>query len=304
MSYIKFTEAEKEKAKSTDIVSLLESHGEKLKRSGSEYEWSDNGQKVTVRGNLWYHQYEQEGGDAIDFVKKYYGKSYAEAVDFLLNGGNSNLYVSQTIQKQEKTLIVPERNTDMRRVFAYLTKRRGIDADILRYFVRERLIYEDSKYHNAVFVGKDTDGNIKHIHKRSTSFNSSYKGNEAGSKPEYSFHKIGLDNMLYIFESPIDMLSYISMNKENWEQHSYAACCGVGDRVLFKMLEDNPNINTVCLCLDSDEAGQTASQRIAEKLIELGYDYDVEIPHCKDWNDELLSLKIETEETVWTQQSL
>ena len=74
--YIHFTEQEKEQARQTDIAQLLYSQGETLKRSGSEYEWKNGSQKVTIRGNLWFHQYEQQGGDAIDFVRRFYNKSY------------------------------------------------------------------------------------------------------------------------------------------------------------------------------------------------------------------------------------
>lgn len=76
--YIHFTKEQKQIARQTDIAELLRSQGEVLKRSGSEYEWRDGSQKVTVRGNLWYHQYEQVGGDAIDFVRRY-GKAIAKA---------------------------------------------------------------------------------------------------------------------------------------------------------------------------------------------------------------------------------
>lgn len=69
--YIHFTEEQKQAARQIDIAGLLHSQGETLKRSGSEYEWRDGSAKVTVRGNLWYHQYEEVGGDAIDFVRRY-----------------------------------------------------------------------------------------------------------------------------------------------------------------------------------------------------------------------------------------
>ena len=36
-SYIHFTEEERERARNTDLVELLKSQGETLKRSGSEY---------------------------------------------------------------------------------------------------------------------------------------------------------------------------------------------------------------------------------------------------------------------------
>jgi len=66
--YIHFTAEQKEVARQTDLVSLLQSQGEQLKRSGKEYVWRDGSEKVTVRGNLWFHQYERIGGDAVDFV--------------------------------------------------------------------------------------------------------------------------------------------------------------------------------------------------------------------------------------------
>ena len=68
--YIHFTAEQKETARQTDLVALLQSQGEHLKRSGKEYVWRDGSEKVTVRGNLWFHQYERIGGDAVDFVRR------------------------------------------------------------------------------------------------------------------------------------------------------------------------------------------------------------------------------------------
>lgn len=55
--YVHFTDEQKEQARQTDLCELLRLQGETLKRSGSEYEWKDGSQKVTIRGNLWFHQY-------------------------------------------------------------------------------------------------------------------------------------------------------------------------------------------------------------------------------------------------------
>lgn len=99
------------------------------------------------------------------------------------------------------------------------------------------MIYESADYHNAVFVGYDADGAAKHAPKRWRGSNSTYKGNEPGSDPRYSFHWHGKQleaapnshtqdtgilehyhlcpsDRLYLFEAPIDMLSFISMNKD------------------------------------------------------------------------------------------
>lgn len=287
--YIHFTEQQKTQARQTDIAELLRSQGETLKRSGSESEWMDGGQKVTIRGNLWYHQYEQVGGDAVDFVRRFYNKSYPEAMEYLLGGSGGTLAVSPSVQKAEKPFVLPPKNDNMRRVFAYLLNRRGIDREVLYAFVHKGMIYESADYHNAVFVGFDSNGNAKHAHKRGTGSESSYKGNVSGSQPEYSFHWSGQSDTLYLFEAPIDMLSFISMQKEGWRQHSYAASCSVSDRALFQTLKDNPNIRQVVLCLDSDEPGQTAAKRIADKLFVQGIASEILVPVHKDWNEDLLT---------------
>ena len=54
-------------------------------------------------------------------------------------------------------------------------------------------------------------------------------------------------------------------------------------------MEDNPGINKVSVCFDSDEPGQLAAQRITAKLIMQGIDSEILVPVNKDWNEDLLS---------------
>ena len=86
-TYIPFTEQQREQARLTDLAAFLRQCGEEVKRSGSENMWLDHGQKVTIRGNLWFHQYEQVGGDAVDFVRRFYNLDYREAVLTLTSMG-------------------------------------------------------------------------------------------------------------------------------------------------------------------------------------------------------------------------
>ena len=149
--YIHFTDEQKEQARQTDLCELLRSQGEKLKRSGSEYEWQDGSQKVTIRGNLWFHQYDQQGGDAIDFVRRFYNKDYPEAVEYLLSGCNGTLTVSPPIERTPpKPFDLPPRNDNMRRVYAYLLSRRGLDRDVVYTFAHRQMIYESAQYHNCL----------------------------------------------------------------------------------------------------------------------------------------------------------
>lgn len=296
--YVHFTEEQKTQARQTDLHDLLSRQGEKLKKAGSEYEWLDGTQKVTIRGYLWYHQYEQVGGDAVDFVCRFYNKSYPDAVEFLL-GGYGTLSQSPSVTKPPKSCELPKPNDNMRRVYAYLLSKRGIDHEVLNAFVHRKTIYESKPHHNAVFVGYDGNGKAVHAHKRGTGSESNYKGNAEGCDPRYSFHWHGKSNQAYLFEAPIDLLSFISMNKDGWRDHSYAAACGVSDQVLWQLLSDQPQIDTVFLCMDNDDGGQKAVQRITPKLQEKGIHAEILVPTHKDWNEDLLHLT-ETEEPVCT----
>ena len=157
MSYIPFTEQQREQARRTDLAAFLRQCGEEVKRSGSENMWLDHGQKVTIRGNLWFHQYEQVGGDAIDFACRFYNMEYPEAVQLMLamDAGTIREPVEPFSQKP---LEIPQKHENMRRVYGYLLRCRCIDKEVLDAFSYRGLVYESADYHNAVFVGADREG--------------------------------------------------------------------------------------------------------------------------------------------------
>ena len=286
--YTHYTEEQLARARSVDLAALLASRGETLKRAGKEYEWMDGSEKVSIRGSLWYHQYERVGGDAVDFAMRFFHKSFPEAVALLI--GEEPLPAPEprpaAPAAEPQAFALPGRNGDMRRVFAYLTGR-GISEDVLRDFADRGMLYESAPYHNAVFVGFDAAGEPRHAHMRGASPGSDYKRNAAGSRPEHSFHHAGTNDRLYLFEAPIDMLSYITLHPENWRESSYAAACSVSDRVLFQMLADHPQLRSVFLCLDNDAPGREATARIAARLGEKGIRCEVLVPERKDWNEDL-----------------
>lgn len=286
--YKAFSEEQIARARATDLVSLLRSQGGSLKRSGNEYVWRDGSDKITINGNLWYHQYDQVGGDAIEFVKRFYDKTFPEAIRFLIGESEGVLQAVPIPKKEPAPVELPDKNENMKQVYAYLIKRRGIDKNVIDAFVRNRMLYESAEHHNAVFVGFNRAGKPVHAHMRGTDIKSSYKVNAANSDPEYSFHWNGADEKLYVFEAPIDMLSFICMNPDRWMRHSYAAACSISDKVMFRMLADNPAISHVFLCYDNDEAGQAAAVRTQQKLSAEGKEAEILVPGMKDWNEDLL----------------
>ena len=194
-------------------------------------------------------------------------------------------------QQPKKPFELPAKNDNMRRMFAYLLLTRGLDKGVVQEFVRQKMLYESKNYHNAVFVGYDQSGTAQHAHERGTITGKPFKHNIPSSKPEYSFHWNGTSSYLFLFEAPIDMLSFISMHShQNWQQHSYAAACSVSDKVLSECLKNAPQIKYVYLCFDNDAPGQQANKRISDKLKETHPEIKTQIliPFNKDWNEDLL----------------
>ncbi len=284
-------------------MGLLRSRGEILKRLGSEWEWKFHDERVTIRNNLWFDQYAQQGGDAVDFFRYFYGESEDQAAAMLLNCSVADLeklparsppMPSRTKQEEPKQLEIPPANATMRRVFAYLCQTRGIDPEVVSAFARKGLIYEDASHHNAVFVGRDELGKVRHLHARGTLTGSHFRQTLPGSEKAYSFHWPGSSEKLYAFEAPIDLLSYISLHPEGWRGHTYVALCGVSAAPIHRLLETQSQLEEVILCLDNDEAGHKAARRIAAELLrEWNITVSAEFPSQKDWNDELLATRQE-----------
>jgi hypothetical protein len=301
MPYVHFTDEQIYRANAVDLVQFLQHQGEKLIPSGRNKRLASD-HSITVRGNVWYDYAERRGGLAIDFVQSFYSLSFPEAVTRLLGGETGRVYgqAEKEPEKEPKPFALPPAHADMKRVFAYLIKNRLLGRDIISCFVREKLIYESceriknkqgewKEYHNVVFVGHDENGIARHAHKRGLSTTGGYKGSIESSDPAYSFHRIGIGNRLYVFEAPVDLLSFISLYPEDWQSRSYVALCGTAEYALLKMLEANPQIDTVVFCLDHDEAGIEAAGRLAEILKEEGHDCGTEYlwPENKDWNEDI-----------------
>ena len=258
-TYIHFTDEQKERANSVDLEEFLRQRGEKLSRAGRESRLA-RVHHITVRGNEWYD---------------HMGEAYPAA--------------QPKREEPPRPFALPPPHTDMRRVYAYLMKQRHISREVVTHFVRAGLLYEDAQYHNCVFVGTDEQGVPRHAHKRSTnSQGKSFKVNVEGSRPQYSFHHVGQDGLLYVFEAPIDLLSFLTLYPDRWQEHSYVALCGTGGQAIHWMLEQNTCLRDVVLCLDHDEPGQTAAKRLEEELQGAGYHSGILLPVHKDWNDDLV----------------
>lgn len=300
MPYIPFSEEQKVIANSVDLEQFLRMRGEQLERVGRESKliYTDGSGKhdsITIRGSTWFDHKNQTGGGAIKFMQEFYDMSFPDAVQELLGYTVSPLShksESVPITEKKKDFKLPPKNKTMNRVYAYLIKQRFIRADVISFFAKNGAIYEDAAHHNAVFVGMDENGIPRQAHKRSTaSYGKTFRITCEGSDTAYSFAHFGGSDKLFVFEAPIDMLSFISLYPDNWQQHNYIAMNGVYESAVLKALEQHPNIGHIVICTDNDEGGIDAYDRISDILHERGYTDIVRCPpKNKDWNEDLKAM--------------
>ena len=294
MSYIPFTDEQKILANSVDLEEFLRMRGEKLERVGREhkliyYDSSGKHDSITLHGSTWFDHKNQIGGGAIKFMQEFYDMDFQTAVQELLGRTVTPLSHSppKAIAKEEFKL--PVANPNMHRVFAYLIKQRFIAPDIISYFAKQHTLYEDKEYHNAVFVGTDENGVPRQASKRSTnSYGNSFRITCQGSDTRYSFAHFGESKRLYVFEAPIDMMSFLTLYPKDWQKHSCIAMNGVYENAVLTALKNHSNLREIVLCVDNDEGGIEATDRLRDILNENGYSNVKRLaPPYKDWNEVL-----------------
>lgn len=291
----RFSDEQLQRASGIDIAAMLQGQGEKLKKQGRVYRWMRYDSTVIDR-NRWYRHSREIGGGPIQFMQHFYGMDFVDAVKYLLDGEEGAEFVQASRTPEPKLPFTPPKlSKNMHRTFAYLIKTRKIDADIVQHFVNEKKIFETEEYHNVAFCGYDEKGEMKQMHLRSTLPGNRFFMDIDGSDKQYYFRHIGINNDVYVFEAPIDMLSYITMNKENWQESSYVCLGGVAIDALKNILSTNEQISKVYMCVDRDDAGDKTVKRIGDELNEMGYEWERIFPENKDWNEDLTAGSEQTE---------
>ena len=302
--FIPFTDDDKLRASSVDLVSFLQSRGEQVKRLGHDYKliYTDGGgvhDSIMISGNHWYDHKNQIGGGPIKFMRVFYEMTYQDAMISLLGGYNNraapakaHIRLAPKKEPERKPFKLPEANEDMRRAYAYLTKQRFIAPEVISFFAHKGTIYEDKAHHNVVFVGTDENGIPKQAHARSTlSFGNTFRITVEGSDTRFSFSHFGRNDTLYVFEAPIDLLSYITLRQRNWQDSSYIAMNGVYESAVLNALKTHPQLDRIVLCTDNDEGGIEAVERISDILADNGFtNIFREFSRYKDWNEDLKAM--------------
>ena len=273
-----FTEEQILFANEMDLEKFLLRQGEDIKKSGKEVRWARH-DSVTINGNKWYRHSRSKGGYPVAFLKEFYGLEFKEAVAFLLKEQGIDIKSKNNISiktmqkpkkiKEKKPFKLPKKMTSTENIYKYLVEERCLDKEIVDYFVDKNMIYENY-YGSLVFTAYDSNNIPKYAQIKVLNQTENFPRDSIvieGSDYRVGFRYLGNSDNLYVFESHIDLLSYITLNKEKWQDNSYISLSGVNSNMLIGLLEER-KFGNIYLCLDNDEAGIEAIYKILDEIKE------------------------------------
>jgi hypothetical protein len=310
-------------ARGADLAEYFRRSGYTTQRHGAElYVQEHPGLCVNTDTGVWFCHYKNAGGsNAINCLTQVCGRDFKQAVLELTgrdvgaatreagakNDAAFTRVASPTVQKEgeKRTPRMPERDENMRRVFAYLCKERGIPAGVVEELAHAKLLYQSreetrtnvkdvgqtAKRCNAVFVHRDAAGDAIGGEVQGVTSYKRYKGVVAGTgdsafvftpKPRED----GKITTAYLFESAIDLMSFYAIMKNGVSSKSdpfpegaaLVSMAGLKPAAPKRLAEQGAEIRS---CVDNDDQGRAFEkangfERFGEAL---------EKAEVKDWNE-------------------
>ena len=312
--FIQHQEDQIARANEVNLVRFLSARGERFKKAGREYRWEKH-DSVTICENKWYRHSQGKGGWPIDFMMEFYDLSFPDAVKELLDGEEARVGLKTSLSEKRtipyvedgglavadpiptKEMVLPEADENQDHIMEYLVAQRKLDKDILSEFIKRGDIYQEKDNQRVVFVGRDSEGNPRYASWRNAGAEQ-LRGDVSGSQKEYGFKSVAfwdedkqrkrLARKLYVFESPIDLLSFLTLYPKYWHENHYLSLGGVSAKALKTFLSERSDVEQIILCLDNDKAGHEACAKLFD-VIPSRYAVNQLVPSRKDWNEVLVN---------------
>lgn len=189
-----------------------------------------DGKEVTSNGSSEYYWFSRAEGSKspIDYFVNVHGMGFQEAARTVLEAIHRDVTYTAPVWQppagHEELHPLPRAKTNLD-AYNYLVRDRGLDEELVDELMRQGRIYQSDKYKNVVFVGTDFDGVVASNFARSCDPTQQVQRFDVrGSQKEYRFRMENPDcPRCNVFESEIDLLSYLSMRPADQRTENYIA---------------------------------------------------------------------------------
>lgn len=278
---------EKDIANSIDILDYLMSIGEPLKHEGSNFyrHMEHDSLVVNARKNFFSWNSKGVNGNAVTYLMNVHNLSFQHAVK-KINEDIGNKEIPRYLP--DKQLYPTEFDYDVKEVAThdnivnYLINDRKIDPELVHQLINHDLIKEDI-YKNVVFKWKDNKELIganlqgtriipeeKRVHQDRAYFKKVLPTTEEATFSGFSITR-GYPEKIYFFEAPVDLLSYLTLNKQELMNCKLISMDGLKEQTVYKTVEKVRNhldkfdrdISSIVLCVDNDKAGRQFIEKMS-----------------------------------------
>ena len=171
-----------DRAKEMDLLTYLQTYEpqELVHFGGSTYCTREHDSLKISNGKWCWFSRGIGGRTALDYLIKVKEIPFTEAVERIVGraAGQPPISCPRQQPEQTKTLLLPQVSRCAAHAVEYLHSR-GIDYELIDFCIRTGQLYESYPHHNAVFVGKDKDGQPRYACLRG--IGTDFKGEATGS---------------------------------------------------------------------------------------------------------------------------
>ena len=280
-------EKQKEIANSVDMVDYLLAIGEPLKKEGNYYRHIHH-DSLVINGKRNYFSWNSKGisGNTITYLMHLHELSFQEAV-LKINKDLGHYEIKSFKPDKEKYLdkfiynINEVKQTSA--IEEYLVKERCIDPEIVQFMIENDYIRQDS-YKNIVFkwknfnnetIGASLQGTLvipveKRLNPDRAYFKKVLPNIEENTYEGFNI-VIGKPKKIYMFESSIDLLSYMSLYKKSLNNCLLKSMDGLKHETVLKSIlstskylkKQGLDLEKITLCVDNDEAGRNFVKKLS-----------------------------------------
>ena len=275
---------------------ILKCLGYKFIDEGTSKRYKTNNLNLVINSyNQFYENIRNNKGfGSIDLLINIFNYNFKESINFLktlkynkkdniiysfpcsLNNKNNKNNNSNKENKNKTYKSIPIFNlNNIESVKYYLVKKRKIDIKLIDDLISKKLLYTDN-YKNCIFLSENkqyayirSSGNIKFL--------------LTNGKPDFFKYKFGNNKDIYLFESPIDSLSFRTMYIKD------GIYISTNGNTLINKVDSIPELKkSECIycCFDNDKKGKEFDEIIIKTIKNIKI--NIIKPIGKDFNEDLI----------------
>lgn len=276
-----YTKEQIEQANNADIAEYVQAHFNCEKAGKEIHIRGYGGLYVNPNNNTFFRHSENIGGKGLlEFCKKILDMPFLEAMNECVGGAAEVKQFSPSLkplETEKKDFVMPEKSEDgYKSIYAYFINTRSLSPETVREFANKGLIYptvskgiskttgKPYQKINAVFLHKNEQGQPCGADIQGIDKNPEYrfKGCAAHDNTDRGFvydkGNIEKIDTVYIFEAPIDLMSFVELHPEI-DNAKFVALSGLKPSVVEPYISSDLKVVS---CVDNDAAGINFNNRI------------------------------------------